>query len=167
MKKLLGMISVVVVAANLAVAAPPGAPNILIAIADDQSHEHTSFAGCKAVRTPAFDRVAREGVFFHNALGASLGCSPCRASLLTGRHTWQIEQAGTHAGSFPSKYVVFPDLLEEAGYWIGYTGKGWGPGNWKVSGRTRNPAGPEFSKHTTSPPFNLLERRPSCEPSLS
>jgi uncharacterized sulfatase len=128
-------------------------PNIFIAISDDQSFAHTSAAGYKAVQTPAFDRVAREGVFFRNAFAASPGCSPCRASLLTGRHTWQIEQAGTHASSFPTNYVVFPDLLEAAGYWVGYTGKGWGPGNWKISGRTRNPAGPAFSRRKLTPPF--------------
>jgi uncharacterized sulfatase len=36
--------------------------------------------------------------------------------------------------------------LEEAGYVVGYTGKGWGPGNWKISGRKRNPAGTEYSE---------------------
>jgi len=127
-------------------------PNVLLAISDDQSFAHTSATGCRAVRTPAFDRVASEGVLFRNAFGASPGCSPCRASLLTGRHTWQIEQAGTHASSFPTDYVVYPDLLEQAGYWIGCTGKGWGPGDWAVSGRTRNPAGPAFNQRTASPP---------------
>lgn len=133
-------------------------PNILIAISDDQSHVHTSATGCKMTRTPAFDRVAREGILFRNAFAASPGCSPCRAALLTGRHTWQLEEAGTHASSFPSKYVVFPDLLERAGYFVGYTGKGWGPGNWKVSGRPRNPAGPEFSQRTLQPPFAGISR---------
>jgi uncharacterized sulfatase len=127
-------------------------PNILIAIADDQGHPFTSFGGYKAVNTPAFDRVAREGVFFRNAFAPSPGCSPTRAALLTGRHTWQIEQAGTHASSFPSKYVVFPDLLEQAGYFIGMTGKGWGPGNFKIDGRLRNPAGPGYNERTLKPP---------------
>ena len=136
----------------------PQRPNILLAISDDQSFPHTSAAGFKAVRTPAIDRVAKEGVLFLNAFGGSPGCSPCRASLLTGRHTWQIEQAGTHDSSFPTNYVVFPDLLEQAGYWVGYTGKGWGPGNWKVSGRARNPAGPDFSQRKTSPPFSGIAR---------
>ncbi|MDA2931452.1 sulfatase [Acidobacteria bacterium AH-259-O06] len=122
-------------------------PNILFAISDDQSYPHASAYGFKAVRTPALDRVAESGVLFSNAFVASPGCSPSRAALLTGRHTWQLEHAGTHASSFPKEYVVYPDLLEKAGYFVGYTGKGWGPGNWEVSGRTRNPAGPEYNQH--------------------
>ncbi len=132
-------------------------PNILIAIADDQSFGDTSFAGAKFVRTPAFDRVAREGVYFTRAFAASPGCSPSRAALLTGRLPWQIEQAGTHDSGFPAKYTVFPDLLEQAGYFVGMTGKGWGPGNWKASGRIRNPAGPEFAQRKVKPPYTGIE----------
>ena len=128
-------------------------PNILFAISDDQSWIHASAYGTRAVKTPAFDRVAREGILFRNAIAASPGCSPCRAALLTGRQHWMIEHAGTHASSFPAKYPTFPDLLERAGYAVGYTGKGWGPGNWKISGRDRNPAGPNFAKRKLKPPF--------------
>ena len=120
-------------------------PNILFAISDDQSWEHTSVGGCKCIQTPSFDRIAKEGVLFNNAFCASPGCTPSRSAVLTGRYPWQLEQAGTHASSFPIQYVVYPDLLEKAGYAIGYTGKGWGPGNFKDSGRTRNPAGPAFN----------------------
>ncbi len=133
-------------------------PNILIAISDDQSFAHTSAAGCNALRTPAFDRVAREGVLFRNCFAASPGCSPSRASLLTGRHTWQIEEAGTHLSSFPTKYAVFPDLLEAEGYAVGYTGKGWGPGNFKISGRKRNPAGTDFSARKLTPPLTGISQ---------
>lgn len=121
-------------------------PNILVAISDDQSWIHTSVSGCRTIATPNFDRVAKEGVLFNNAISASPGCSPSRASILTGRYPWQLEQAGTHASSFPAKYYVYPELLEEAGYFVGYTGKGWQPGNFKASGRNRNPAGVSFSK---------------------
>src|SRR5207248_10574672 len=120
----------VVMLGVLATAPVAGRPNILVAIADDQSFPHTSIMGYKAVNTPAFDRVAREGVLFTSAFAASPGCSPSRAALLTGLHDWQIEQAGTHDSDFPAKYVVYPDLLEKAGYAVGCTGKGWGPGNW-------------------------------------
>ncbi|MBW3596197.1 MAG: sulfatase [Planctomycetes bacterium] len=122
-------------------------PNILLAISDDQSFAHTSATGYAAVQTPNFDRVARSGVLVRNAVCGSPGCSPSRASLLTGRHPWQLEHAGTHASSFSAKYKVYPDLLEVAGYFVGYTGKGWGPGNWKEGGRERNPAGPAFNQH--------------------
>lgn len=129
-------------------------PNILIAISDDQSFAHTSAAGYRAINTPAFDRVAREGVLFSTAICSSPGCSPSRASLLTGRYPWQLEHAGTHASEFPKKFQVYPDLLEQAGYFVGFTGKGWGPGNWQVSGRARNPAGSQYSQRK-------LDRRPA------
>jgi N-sulfoglucosamine sulfohydrolase len=133
-------------------------PNILFAISDDQSFPYASIYGDKVVNTPAFDRVAQEGVLFMNAFAASPGCSPSRAALLTGRNCWQIEDAGTHASGFPAKYVVYPDILEEAGYFVGYTGKGWGPGNWKVSGRERNPAGTDFRGKTLAPPANGISK---------
>ncbi len=132
-----------------------GRPNILFVISDDQSFPHTSAYGYKAVRTPAFDRVAREGVLFTNAIVASPGCSPSRAALLTGLNCWQLEQAGTHASSFPRQYVTYPDLLAGAGYFAGYTGKGWGPGEWKVSGRQNNPAGPEYNTIRSKGPAGI------------
>ena len=127
-------------------------PNILIAISDDQSWPHASAYGCRSIETPAFDRVAREGVLFNNAFAASPGCSPCRAALLTGRHCWQIEHAGTHASDFSLNYATFPEILAGDGYFVGHTGKGWGPGNHRAMGRQENPAGPTFSQITTKPP---------------
>ncbi len=152
-------------------------PNILLAISDDQSFPHASAYGDRSVHTPGFDRVAREGVLFMQAFAASPGCSPSRASLLTGLHTWQIEHAGTHASSFSAKYATYPDLMERAGYFVGYTGKGWGPGNAKAGGRERNPAGPSFSRHKVRERLasvssndyaknfaDFLENRPSGKP---
>lgn len=130
-------------------------PNILLAISDDQSFPHASAYGSKFVTTPHFDRVAETGVLFHNAFAASPGCSPSRAALLTGRYPWQIEHAGTHASSFSTKYHVYQDLLEQAGYFVGFTGKGWGPGNFKTGGRTRNPAGPAFSSRKMESPAGI------------
>lgn len=131
-------------------------PNVLLAISDDHSWLHTSASGDPVIRTPGFDRVAKAGVLFRSGFAGSPGCSPSRAALLTGRHHWQLEEAGTHASSFPSKYVTYPDLLEKAGYFVGMTGKGWGPGNYQASGRSRNPAGPAFMKQKLSPPAKGL-----------
>ena len=120
-------------------------PNVLFVISDDQSYPHASAYGCRGINTPGFDRIAKNGVLFNNAISGSPGCSPSRASVLTGRYHWMIEHAGTHASTFNNKYFTFPDLLEKSGYWVGYTGKGWGPGKYKDGGFNRNPAGPIFS----------------------
>ncbi len=149
---------VALVAFATSASAAASRPNILFAISDDQSFAHTSFAGYPGVTTPAFDRVAREGVYFKNAFAPAPGCSPTRAAFLTGRHIWQIEQAGTHASSFPKKYAVYPDVLESDGYFVGLTGKGWGPGNFEIDGRPRNPAGTAFSKRTLTPPNSGINR---------
>lgn len=102
-------------------------PNILFAISDDQSFAHTSFAGAEFIATPAFDRVAREGVYFNNCIAGSPGCAPSRSSIATGRYHWQNEQSGQHASSWMKKYVPFIDLLDANGYVTGRTGKGVSP----------------------------------------
>lgn len=131
-------------------------PNILFVISDDQSYPHASAYGSEFIETPAFDRIADEGVLFTNAFSASPGCSPSRAAILTGRYPWQLEEAGTHASLFPQKFTVLPDLLEDTGYKVGYTGKGWGPGDWEASGREKNPAGSAFQDETMDPPYNFI-----------
>ena len=128
-----------------AFAAPDRPPSILFAIADDWSWPHASVYGARGVETPTFDRIAREGCLFANAFTAAPQCSPNRAATLTGRNIWQLEEAGTHGSVFPDKFEVFPDLLEAAGYHVGFTGKGWGPGSWERGGWQRNPAGPEYN----------------------
>ncbi|HEX7847802.1 MAG TPA: sulfatase [Chitinophagaceae bacterium] len=133
-------------------------PNVLIVIADDQSYPHASAYGSKMVSTPGFDLVAKKGALFTNAYVTSPGCSPSRASLLSGLYPWQVEEAGSHASSFSTKYVCFPDLLQHAGYHIGYTGKGWGPGNWEISGRKFNPAGPEYNSLTLTAPYSGISK---------
>jgi N-sulfoglucosamine sulfohydrolase len=102
-------------------------PNILFAISDDQSFAHTSFAGATFVNTPAFDRVATEGIYFNNCFAGSPGCAPSRSTIATGRYHWQNEQAGQHASSWLKKYVPFIDLLDANGYVTGRTGKGVSP----------------------------------------
>ncbi len=102
-------------------------PNILFAIADDQSFVHTGFAGCAFVRTPAFDKIAGEGIYFTNCYAGSPGCAPSRSTIVTGRYHWQNEQSGQHASSWMKEYVPFVDLIENNGYYTGCTGKGVAP----------------------------------------
>ncbi|MFO0810697.1 MAG: sulfatase [Gemmataceae bacterium] len=119
-------------------------PNVLIAIADDMSWPHAGCYGDPVVKTPHFDRVAREGMLFSHAFCVSPSCTPSRAALLTGQTIHRLDEGGNLWSFLPKRFAVYPDLLEQAGYAVGLTGKGWGPGDFTAGGRTRNPAGPTF-----------------------
>ncbi|QGY47220.1 sulfatase-like hydrolase/transferase [Maribellus comscasis] len=127
-------------------------PNILFVISDDQSYPHASAYECKFVNTPAFDRVASEGILFDNCFAASPSCSPSRAAILTGKNIWQLEEAGSHISYFPRKFTSFTEVLEKNGYLVGYTGKPWAPGNWRDSGWDKNPVGTAYSDLKNTPP---------------
>jgi N-sulfoglucosamine sulfohydrolase len=135
-------------------------PNILFIIFDDwNGSTHAGAYGCDWVKTPNFDRIAKEGVLFKNVFTSNPKCSPCRASILTGRNTWQLKEAVSHNGLFPAGFEVYPDLLEKAGYFVGLTGKGWGPGDFQTAAkRTRNPAGPGFNSLTQQVPASGINR---------
>ncbi|MFO1347856.1 MAG: sulfatase [Pseudomonadales bacterium] len=117
-------------------------PNFLLVITDDQSWKHTSFAGYPAVKTPNFDRLASEGVYFRNAYASAPTCTASRSAVLTGQHFWRLGSAGQLWGEFPSSLTTYQQILEKNGYKIGYTGKGWGPGR-AIFG---NPAGPAYNQ---------------------
>jgi len=103
-------------------------PNILFCIMDDASYMHMSAYGCEWMSTPAFDRLAEEGILFQNAYTPNAKCAPSRSSILTGRNSWQLEEAANHIVEFPVKFKTWPEVLRENGYQSGKTGKGWGPG---------------------------------------
>jgi N-sulfoglucosamine sulfohydrolase len=104
-------------------------PNILFAISDDQSWMHVGAYGDRGIKTPAFDRIAKEGVRFDYAFSAAPSCAPSRAAILTGRHIWQIEEGGILFGILkPAVFPVFTNQLKGAGYQLAATGKTYGPG---------------------------------------
>jgi N-sulfoglucosamine sulfohydrolase len=134
-------------------------PNIVLTIADDWSFPHAGIYGDRTVRTPNVDRVARQGVRFTHAFVAAPSCTPSRAALLTGQAVHRLEEGGNLHGFLPKAYPVYPDLFEEAGYVVGYTGKGWGPGRFEAGGRARNPAGTLFKSFD-----EFMERRAKGRP---
>src|SRR5437762_13397206 len=128
-------------------------PNILLAIADDWSFGHASAYGCKWINTPAFDRVAREGLLFTRAYTPNAKCAPSRACLLTGRNSWPLEAARTHICFFPTKFKTYAEALAEHGYFVGKTMKGWGPGVANDdAGKPRLMAGRSFEQRKSPPP---------------
>ncbi|MGD9265512.1 MAG: sulfatase-like hydrolase/transferase, partial [Lysobacterales bacterium] len=46
-------------------------PNFVFIISDDQSWPHASAYGDEVVKTPAFDRIAEEGVLFTHSFTAT------------------------------------------------------------------------------------------------
>ncbi|MHC4726369.1 MAG: sulfatase family protein [Planctomycetota bacterium] len=138
---------------------PKKQPNILFCLADDWSWPHASIAGDKVVKTPTFDRVAREGVLFENAFVSSPSCTPSRGAILSGQYHWRLEEGGNLWSTLPERFDVYPDLLESAGYHVGYTRKGWAPGYNEPGGRTRNPAGPHYKNFT-----EFMNARPQGKP---
>lgn len=130
---------------------PP--PNILLALADDLSYPHLSAYGTAWVRTPAFDRVAREGLRFDNAYTPNAKCAPSRAVLLTGRNSWQLGEGANHLGNFPADHTTWMEALGERGYAVGYTGKGWAPGTPGTrDGRPRQLTGKAYYGNRLEPP---------------
>lgn len=128
-------------------------PNILFVISDDQSYPHASAYGTTWVKTPAFDRVAREGLLFTRAYTPNAKCAPSRASILTGRNSWQLEEAANHTPYFPAKFRSVMEALAAHGYATGFTGKGWAPGEpGQIDGKPRQLTGPAFSRVKTQPP---------------
>ena len=119
-------------------------PNILFAISDDQSWVHTGASGDRVVKTPVFDNVAREGVLFTHAFCSAPSCTPSRGAIVTGQAAFRLEEGADLWSTLPAKFEVYPDLLEAAGYHVGFTRKGWGPGQFEPGGRARNPAGKPF-----------------------
>ena len=120
-------------------------PNILLAISDDQSWLHTGITGNKVIKTPAFDRIAKEGVLFTNAFAACPSCTPSRTAILSGQDIWRTREAGLLMGAIPKDLKLFTHILDDNGYHVGYTGKGWAPGNWSYLGLDREPLIKEYN----------------------
>ncbi|MEZ4710846.1 MAG: sulfatase-like hydrolase/transferase [Caldilineaceae bacterium] len=111
-------------------------PNLLFILTDDQGYWAMGCAGNPEIRTPNLDRLARMGLRFENFFCASPVCSPARASILTGRIPSQhgvqdflrggnsnLLGDGDRAIEYLHGQVAYTDLLAQAGYRCGLSGK--------------------------------------------
>ncbi len=111
-------------------------PNILFVFADDWGRFASAYAKLDGpgtindvVRTPNFDRVAREGILFRRAFVSAPSCTPCRSALLSGQHFWRTGRGAILRGAvWDGSNAAYPLMLRDAGYHIGETFKVWSPG---------------------------------------
>ncbi len=134
-------------------------PNILFAIADDASFPHMGAYGTDWVKTPAFDRVAEEGILFTRAYTPNAKCAPSRSCIITGRNPWQLESAVNHVAPFPEQFLSYAEALAANGYAVASTGKGWGPGDAGMrDGKKRQLVGTPFNQKKLDPPTSGISR---------
>lgn len=132
-------------------------PNIVFAIMDDATYSHFGAYGCEWVNTPNFDRIAREGLLFTNAYTPNAKCGPSRSAILTGRNSWQLEEAANHWCRFPSKFKTYSEVFSESGYHVGFTGKGWAPGDaGEINGKRRELTGTAYNQRKLVSPTSEI-----------
>ncbi|BCX46900.1 heparan N-sulfatase [Haloferula helveola] len=122
-------------------------PNILFCMADDWGWPHAGVYGDKAISTPSFDRIAKEGALFHHTYVSSPSCTPSRNAVITGKYHWQLGPGANLWSTLPVEEESYIHLLADSGYVIGQNrAKTWGPGSikdWKEH-HGEAPAGPTF-----------------------
>ncbi len=100
-------------------------PNIIFILTDDQPYDLLRCTNNDIVETPNIDKLAKDGVLFHNAHVSTSISNPSRTCMLTGR----FER--NHGVNFNSGTALneeawsecYPVVLRENGYYTGYVGK--------------------------------------------
>ncbi len=134
-------------------------PNILFIIGDDWSFPHTGFYGDTVALTPNLNQIAQQGIKFNHAYVPAPSCSPCRASILSGMYPHALGTGMNLSGPLPPEIPLYPKPMTEAGYHVGYMGKGYGPA-WLDKDKDNKPG-------TKYPDFDaFLKSKPKDKPFL-
>lgn len=99
-------------------------PNILFIVSEDNGPELSCYGA--PAQTPVLDKLAREGLRFQHAYVPQAGCSPSRASFLTGLYPHQNGQVGLATWKYSMYNARTPNIvnaLKESGYRTGIIGK--------------------------------------------
>ena len=102
-------------------------PNIVHIVADDLGWQDVGFNGCRDIRTPNLDRLAKDGARLTHFYAQPM-CTPTRAALMTGRYPFRY---GLQTAVIPSvssygldtAEQLLPQCLKEAGYTTAIIGK--------------------------------------------
>ena len=117
---LLTFLLLYVSATALAEQATAEPPNVILIFIDDMGFGDVGFNGATGPETPNLDRMAEEGMRFHDFYVGCAVCSGSRTALLTGAH---YQRLNMNAVLFPNSKnglhpdeVTIADMLLEAGY---------------------------------------------------
>lgn len=108
-------------------AAEPQSPplrHVIFVLSDDHRFDFLGFhpGAPKWLKTPAMDRMAREGVHLANAFVSTSLCSPSRASILTGQYMHHHQVVDNQHAVAPGT-TFFPQYLQAAGFNTAFIGK--------------------------------------------
>lgn len=102
-------------------------PNIVLIYTDDLGYGDLSAYGATEIKTPAIDKLAKEGILFKNAHATAATCTPSRYSLLTGNYAWRKKGTGIAKGDeallIDTNRSTLPKTLQSAGYKTAIVGK--------------------------------------------
>ncbi len=113
---------------------PATKPNVIFIMADDLGWGDMGCYGATHFKTPACDRLAKEGMRFTDAHSPSAVCTPTRYSVLTGRYAWRTWLKNwvlqeNHPLLVETDRLTIGKVFQQAGYRTGCVGKwhlGWG-----------------------------------------
>ena len=115
-------------------------PNFIIFFTDDQGYNDVGCFGSPFIRTPNFDRMAREGMKF-TSFYAQPVCGPSRAALMTGCYPIRVgepqNKKNQHTVLHP-KEITIAEVLKGAGYSTAMVGK------WHLAGGRKNKYDPKL-----------------------
>ena len=97
-------------------------PNILYIMSDDHASHAMSCYGSAINKTPNLDRIANEGIRFTNSFCTNSICGPCRAVVLTGKHS-HLNGFIRNGNTFNGGQQTVSKLLRQAGYETAVVGK--------------------------------------------
>jgi arylsulfatase A len=109
-------------------AKPVRKPNFIVILCDDLGYGDIGAMGGKAIRTPHFDRMAREGTVLTDYYAPANLCTPSRAGMLTGRYPIRTGLAvqvilQNDKRGLPQDEVTIAEALKPAGYASALIGK--------------------------------------------
>ncbi|MHC4517033.1 MAG: sulfatase-like hydrolase/transferase, partial [Planctomycetota bacterium] len=113
---------------------PNRKPNFVIFLTDDQGYNDVGCFGSPKIKTPNFDRMAREGIVLTSYYVGSPVCGPSRAALMTGCYPMRIAEPQNRKNlhTIPhTKEIMLPEVLKQVGYATGLIGK------WHLAGGLR------------------------------